>query len=78
MSTLPVSSRSLTTMKNYLVPLLWAAQNGYETVVKMLLSTGKVDIDLKDQGGQTPLSWAARNGHEAVVQLLRSYPNVRQ
>ncbi|KAH8692543.1 hypothetical protein GQ44DRAFT_596352, partial [Phaeosphaeriaceae sp. PMI808] len=53
-------------------PLLWAAQNGYETVVKMLLSTGKVDIDLKDQGGQTPLSWAARNGHEAVVQLLRS------
>ncbi|KAK1762028.1 hypothetical protein QBC33DRAFT_582006 [Phialemonium atrogriseum] len=29
-----------------------------------------IDVDLKDQDGQTPLSWAARNGHEAVVKQL--------
>jgi ankyrin repeat protein len=51
-------------------PLSWAAQNGYEAVVKLLLETGKVDADSKDEDGQTPLSWAAQNGHEAVVKLL--------
>ncbi|KAJ5653773.1 hypothetical protein N7490_000776 [Penicillium lividum] len=51
-------------------PLSWAAENGHETVVKLLLQTGKVDVDLKDVYQQTPLSWAAGNGHEAVVKLL--------
>jgi ankyrin repeat protein len=40
-------------------------------VVKLLLETGKVDVDSKDNNyGRTPLSWAAENGHEAVVKLL--------
>jgi ankyrin repeat domain-containing protein 50 len=44
---------------------------GHETVVKLLLATGKADIDVQDtEYGQTPLSLAAENGHEAVVQLL--------
>ena len=44
---------------------------GHDTVVKMLLETGKVKIDSKDnEYGQTPLSWAAEKGHEAVVKLL--------
>ncbi|KAI9766762.1 MAG: hypothetical protein M1839_004766 [Geoglossum umbratile] len=45
-------------------------ENGHEAVVKLLLETGKVDVDSKDKGGRTPLSWAARNGHQAVVKLL--------
>jgi hypothetical protein len=52
-------------------PLSWAAENGHETVIKLLLATGEVDVDSKDtEYGRTPLSWAASNGHEAVVKLL--------
>ncbi|OCK95360.1 ankyrin, partial [Cenococcum geophilum 1.58] len=44
---------------------------GHDAVVKLLLETGKVEVDSKDnEYGQTPLSWAAENGHEAVVKLL--------
>ncbi|KAL8365148.1 hypothetical protein RB595_004117 [Gaeumannomyces hyphopodioides] len=47
-----------------------AAGNGHEAVVKLLLATGKVDVESKDEQGRTPLSWAAANGHETVVKLL--------
>ena len=51
-------------------PLLWAAGNGHEGVVKLLLEKD-VDVDSKDSiYGQTPLSCAAENGHEGVVKLL--------
>ena len=36
----------------------------------MLLETGKVDADLKDETARTPLWWAVLNGCEAVVKLL--------
>lgn len=38
--------------------------------MKLLLETGKVDVDLKSDSGWTPLSWAAERGREAVVKLL--------
>lgn len=54
-------------------PLSWASETGYESVVKLLFDTGKVDVDSKDtEYSQTPLSWAAIFGHESVVKLLRS------
>jgi hypothetical protein len=40
-------------------------EGGDEAVVKLLLDTGKVDMDSKE----TTLQWAVRNGREAVVEL---------
>jgi ankyrin repeat protein len=44
----------------------------HEAVVRLLLAKKGVDLDSKDEYGQTPLWWAARNGHEVVVKLLQS------
>jgi ankyrin repeat protein len=52
-------------------PLIYAADNGCESVVKLLLETGKVDIESKDSMySRTPLIWAASSGHEEVIRLL--------
>jgi ankyrin repeat protein len=52
-------------------PLSLAAETGHHKIIKLLLDSGKVDVDLKNTAsGQSPLSWAARSGHEEVVRLL--------
>jgi hypothetical protein len=37
---------------------------------KLLLETGKVDIDSKDNNGRTPLLRTGQNGDEAIIELL--------
>ena len=51
-------------------PLSWAAENGHEAVVKLLLAKDGVDPDSRIGLVGRRLSWAAENGHEAVVKLL--------
>jgi ankyrin repeat protein len=51
-------------------PLSYAAGNGHEGVVELLLETGKIEVNSVDQDIRTPLSYAAENGHKAVVKLL--------
>ncbi|KAI0399798.1 hypothetical protein F4802DRAFT_533348 [Xylaria palmicola] len=41
-----------------------------EAVVKLLLGTGKLDLDAGDGYGQATLFWAAEEGHREVVKLL--------
>ncbi|OBT40534.1 hypothetical protein VE00_08988 [Pseudogymnoascus sp. WSF 3629] len=50
-------------------PLLSAAANGHEAVVRLLLEKG-AHIEAKFNRGCTTLHKAADNGHEAVVRLL--------
>ena len=51
-------------------PLWWAARNGHEAVLKLLLgTTANVEVE-DDRDGRTPLGWAAYHGHEEVVKLL--------
>ena len=46
-------------------PLSWAAANGCEAVVRLLLGSGTVEVESRNDIGRTPLS-----GHETVVKLL--------
>lgn len=51
-------------------PLLYAALNGHVAVIKLLLATGKANVDLKDEINGTPLSYAIYSGNGTVVKLL--------
>ena len=48
----------------------WAASEGHEAVVKILVAKSDVELDMRDKNGQTPLSRASSNGHDTVVKLL--------
>lgn len=50
-------------------PLLWAAENGHEKVVRPLLEHG-TQIESNNKYGQTALWLSVRNGHVSVVKLL--------
>lgn len=49
--------------------LLWAAENGHETVVMDLISAG-ANTETSDPCGRKPISLAAMNGHELLVECL--------
>ncbi|EFR03973.1 sex-determining protein fem-1 [Nannizzia gypsea CBS 118893] len=51
-------------------PLICAAESGHVAVVKLLLATGRVNINKTGYNSQTPLLCAAKCEHVAVVKLL--------
>ena len=52
-------------------PLLWAASNGYEGIVKLLLERKDVNPDTLDTYYDiTLLTWALESGHDGVIKLL--------
>jgi ankyrin repeat protein/nucleoside phosphorylase len=65
------AGRDISSQKDQTV-LSWAAERGNIALVKILLETGRVDVNSKARHGQTPLWFAARNGHKAVVKQLLS------
>ena len=56
--------------------LIWAADNGYDTVIALLLEAD-AQIDAQSNSGNTPLICASVNGKEAAVrELLKGNPNL--
>ncbi|KIJ42741.1 hypothetical protein M422DRAFT_170838, partial [Sphaerobolus stellatus SS14] len=47
-----------------------AAQQGHKEIVELLLQTGKVDLETKDNDRERSLFCAASEGHTKVVELL--------
>lgn len=47
-----------------------AARQGHPDLIKLLLNTGKFDMNEKDDGGWTPIMWAAEDKHRDATQLL--------
>ena len=57
-------------------PLTWAAQQGNQRAVTILLTRDDTDSDKPDRDGRTPLWWTSRNGHQGVVGLLLARDDV--
>ena len=51
-------------------PLFYAAENGHEAVVRILLDEAGVKADCKDLHERTPLSYVSLEGHVEVAKLL--------
>ena len=68
LTSLVVGDKDVSDLNNQ-TPLLWAAEKGYEGIVKLLLDKGAA-IEVKSSTGQTPLLWAAVKGHQGIVKLL--------
>jgi ankyrin repeat protein len=58
--------------ENGFTPLLLAAYQGHEDIVKVLLESGRgvIDVNCVGENGSTPLLEAAYHGYEGVVTLL--------
>jgi ankyrin repeat protein len=55
-------------------PLFFAAENGHEEIVELLVGCERVGLEIGDMHGNTPLRVAAENGHEGVVRRLLTGP----
>ncbi len=51
------------------LPIMNAADKGYNKIVQLLINNG-ANVNVKDENGITPLMFASANGHTDVVKLL--------
>ena len=57
---------------------IYACTNGHTDVVKLLLDTSEMNIDLnaRSNEGSTAIMLACRHGHKDVVQLLLNHSDI--
>lgn len=61
----------ITASKDGLRPISWAARGGHREIVKLLLDTGKVEIDYRGSPlYKTALCCAVKCGDEAIIEML--------
>lgn len=58
-------------------PLSWAAENGHQETIKILLADEEVALDPGDSRGMTPLLLAVNNGREVAVKLLQKLESIQ-
>jgi len=51
-------------------PISYAANNGHEGIVRMLLERNDICTDIRDKENQTPLSLALSQGHYQVARMI--------
>jgi hypothetical protein len=51
-------------------PLWHAASNGHLDIVRILLATNAVDVNVESVARRTPIFWTAAKGHVEIVKLL--------
>ena len=59
-------------------PIIRAAKNGHEGVVRQLLETNKIDMNLTTRDGKSAIRCAAENGYPRIVQTLLQYDDGSQ
>ncbi|KAF5863258.1 hypothetical protein ETB97_010380 [Aspergillus alliaceus] len=50
--------------------------NGYEAVEGLLLNISAIDVNIRNDYGETALHFATKNSHEAVERLMISVPRI--
>ncbi|KAM0424179.1 hypothetical protein ACHAPT_010548 [Fusarium lateritium] len=59
-----------------LSPFARAARNGHNKVCKILLDTGRVNVNLTDSNGRTALSHAIEEGYDEIIDMLLQTDNI--
>ena len=74
--TINIHKRFKEVWADYRTPLIIAAECGHVEILKVLLSTDKVDFTLKYTNGFSPLEMAVKHGHTAAVVVLSEFYSV--